>query len=133
MQRHAYMVRTQARRLRYFLVAEILEEQDDQRLLRFVELADGFIQPRQPPIIRFLRLLGRLNVPREIAGPECGRAAVARRVLPDKTDRGVERHAIKPRSGISAFLQSRQRAPDLEKNFLIEIIAVRRSEEHTSE
>src|SRR5688572_29665999 len=86
MQGDAHVVRVQAERVRYFLIAEVFEEQDDQRFLRFVELGDGFIQTGQPPIIRSIRLLLRFNAPREIVGPARRCATVAPRMLPDKTD-----------------------------------------------
>src|SRR5690606_14221124 len=53
-QGHTHVIYAQSQRIRDLFIAEILEEEDDERLLHGVELGDGVVQAGETIVLRFV-------------------------------------------------------------------------------
>ena len=96
------------------------------RFFERVQLENGVVKAGDAVVCAFFRRLPRFNRAREVGVFEMNDAAGACCPLADERNGSVDGHAIKPGIGELFFLQGRQAAPDLEQDFLIQIVLVSR-------
>lgn len=105
-------------------VREVLEKKSDERFFEWVQFVDGGVKVCYAVVTVLFRCLLRFNGAREVSVFEMNDATGAGGPLADERKSSVNGHAIKPGVGELFFFQGRQAAPDLEQDFLIQIVLV---------
>ncbi len=118
------MTGADARGLGDLFVGEVFEEKGDEGLFERVQFVDGGVKTGNAVVGFFFGGLPRFNRAREVGVLEMNDAAGAGGPFADEGNGGIDGHAIKPGVGELFFFQAGQATPDLEQNFLIQIVLV---------
>ncbi len=124
MKHHANVARADPGGFGDLFVGEVFEEKGDERFFDRVQFVDRIVKARDAVVGRGVSGLAGFDCVGEIGVFKVNDAVGAGGSFANEGNGGVDGDAIKPGVGELDFFKPRQAAPDLAKDFLVEIVLV---------